>query len=114
MDSAPPSDRDAAAPAAPEPIRRRRFLSRLSVTLSAAAAAVVGVPVVGFLVSPLVRKVPRQWRAVGAVDSFKVGQTVSVTFEDASPLPWSGVTARTAAWLRRTSDTEFTAFAVNC
>jgi menaquinol-cytochrome c reductase iron-sulfur subunit len=93
---------------------RRRFLSRVSIALSTAVAAVVGVPVVGFLLSPLARKVPRQWRAVGQADGFKVGETVSVTFDDASPLPWSGVTARTAAWLRREDAATFIAFAVNC
>ena len=35
-------------------------------------------------------------------------------FEDASPLPWAGVTARTAAWLRRDDAEHFTAFTVHC
>lgn len=95
-------------------MERRRFLSRLSAALSAAAAAVVAVPVVGFIVAPLVRRSPRLWRPVGPVDRFRVGETVAVSFEDASPLPWAGVTARTAAWLRRESATEFTAFSVHC
>jgi menaquinol-cytochrome c reductase iron-sulfur subunit len=95
-------------------VARRRFLSRISIALSAIAAAVVGVPVIGFLVSPLMRKPPRAWRPVGSVDQFKVGETVSVNFDDASPLPWSGVTARTAAWLRRDDASTFTAFSVNC
>jgi menaquinol-cytochrome c reductase iron-sulfur subunit len=69
---------------------------------------------VGFLVSPLIRKAPRVWRPVGPVDRFKVGETVSVAFEDASPLPWAGVTARTAAWLRRDGADRFTAFSVHC
>ena len=101
---------------APPPITpsRRRFLARLSIALSAAIAAVAGVPVVGFLVSPLIRKAPRVWRPVGAVDGFGVGETVSVTFEDASPLPWAGVTARSAAWLRRDDAEHFTAFSVHC
>ena len=33
--------------------------------------------------------------------------------QDASPLPWAGVTARTAAWLRRVSE-GLQAFSVNC
>jgi menaquinol-cytochrome c reductase iron-sulfur subunit len=33
---------------------------------------------------------------------------------DTSPLPWAGVTAKTAAWLRRVSADRFVAFAVNC
>jgi menaquinol-cytochrome c reductase iron-sulfur subunit len=102
------------APDDPELLKRRRFLSRVSIFLSTAAAAVVGVPVVGFLLSPLTRKPPREWRQVGSVGGFKVGETVSVTFEDAAALPWSGVSARTAAWLRRDDESRFTAFAVNC
>jgi menaquinol-cytochrome c reductase iron-sulfur subunit len=103
---------DPRAPDIPPP--RRRFLARLSIALSAAIAAAAGVPVVGFLVSPLLRKAPRIWRPVGAVDGFTVGQTVNVVFEDASPLPWAGVTARSAAWLRRDDAERFTAFSVHC
>jgi len=98
----------------PPPPDRRRFLSRLSIALSAGVAAVVGLPVIGFLLSPLTRKSPRVWRPVGAVTRFGVGRTVAVAFEDASPLPWAGVTARTAAWLRRDDDTHFTAYTVHC
>ena len=102
-------------PPSPAPtLERRRFLSRLSAGLSAAVAAIVAIPMVGFLISPLTRKPPRQWRPVGSVDRFKLGEIVNVDFEDASPLPWAGVTARTAAWLRRDSATEFTAFSVHC
>jgi menaquinol-cytochrome c reductase iron-sulfur subunit len=110
MDPEARSDISGAAPM----LQRRRFLSRLSMGLSAAVAAVLAIPVVGFLVSPLTRKPPRQWRVVGPVDRFKVGEIVNVHFEDASPLPWAGVTARTAAWLRRDTAANFTAFSVHC
>lgn len=102
------SPREALAPG------RRAFLSRLSWGLSALAAAVVGIPVIGFLVAPLFEKAPREWRPVGTIDAFAVGTTTAVSFLDASPLPWAGVTALTAAWLRRQSETEFIAFSVNC
>lgn len=98
----------------PLPPSRRRFLSRLSIVLSGAIGAVATVPVIGFLLSPLARKGPRVWRSVGTVDQFKVGETVNVAFEDASPLPWAGVTARSAAWLRRDDVERFTAFSVHC
>ena len=108
MDSSPPPDPDASK------VHRRRFLTRMSVALSAATGAVIGLPVVGFLLAPLLRKEPRAWRSVGRVNDFAVGQTVSVRFEDASPLPWAGVTARTAAWVRRDDEMRFTAFSVHC
>lgn len=98
----------------PAILSRRRFLTRLSLSLSALAAAAVATPIVGFLLTPLLSRPPRLWRAVGAVDNFRVGATVEVSFLDASPLPWAGVAARTAAWLRRESEAEFIAFAVNC
>jgi len=95
-------------------LTRRRFLSRLSIGLSGLAAAVVALPGLGFVLAPLVRKVPQIWRTVGHVDDFAVGQTVNVTFRDPSPLPWAGVTAQTAAWLRRDAADRFVAFSVNC
>ncbi|MEZ4616532.1 MAG: ubiquinol-cytochrome c reductase iron-sulfur subunit [Caldilineaceae bacterium] len=95
-------------------LSRRRFLTRLSIGVGALGATLAGIPVLGFMLSPLLTKTPEVWRAVGALDSFQVGQTVEVSFEDASPLPWAGVAAKTAAWLRRNSDQEFVAFSVNC
>ena len=93
---------------------RRRFLTVLSIGLGAFAAGLVGIPIIGFLVAPLVEKVPRFWRPVGPVEKFKIGTTVEVTFVDSSPLPWAGVAARTAAWLRRNDQEEFIAFSVDC
>ena len=51
---------------------------------------------------------------LGKVDAFEVGKTVNVTFVDPSPLPWAGVTAHTAAWLRRVNADTFIAFSINC
>jgi menaquinol-cytochrome c reductase iron-sulfur subunit len=104
----------ASLPDSPPPPDRRRFLAKLSIALSGAMGALLGLPVVGFLIAPLTRKEPRVWRAVGRVSDFRVGETVNVRFEDASALPWSGVTARTAAWLRRDDETRFTAYTVHC
>ncbi|MDQ3809806.1 MAG: Rieske (2Fe-2S) protein [Chloroflexota bacterium] len=93
---------------------RRKFLSRLSLGLSGLAAAVVSVPIVAYLLSPILRPAPRQWRDLGLVENFRVGETVEVAYDEPSPLPWAGQTARTAVWLRRTGETEFTAFALYC
>ncbi len=95
-------------------LSRRQFLERLSLGLSGVLGVAVGVPIVGFLVAPLLRKVPAQWQPVGPVDNFKVGETVQITLRDPSPLPWAGVTARAAAWLRRETQQDFVCFSVNC
>jgi menaquinol-cytochrome c reductase iron-sulfur subunit len=95
-------------------VNRRQFLTKLSVGLGALGAAIVGLPVVGFLLAPLLRKAPEQWQTLGPLDQFEVGQTVLVTLTDPSPLPWAGVAAKAAAWLRRDGEQQFVAFAVNC
>jgi menaquinol-cytochrome c reductase iron-sulfur subunit len=112
-----PRDAHPAEPSEPPPadlVERRRFLARVSLGLGACMGVSVGAPMVGFVAAPLFRKVPHEWRAVGKVSDFVVGHTVSVAFADASPLPWAGVTARTAAWLRRVSEDTFVAFSINC
>jgi nitrate reductase gamma subunit len=101
-------------PVAQEPsdLDRRRLLARLGIFVGSVSAAIVAIPSIAFLLG--LRKAPEVWRGLGAADSFQIGQTVEVSFLDSSPLPWSGVTARTAAWLRRESDQQFIAFAINC
>ncbi len=102
------------APELPEEIARRKFLERFSLLLAGGAAAALAVPTVGFILGPLFESNPRVWRPVGDTDSFNPGETVAVAFEDASPERWAGVTARTAAWLRRERDGSFVAFSINC
>ncbi|HVV55007.1 MAG TPA: Rieske 2Fe-2S domain-containing protein [Mucilaginibacter sp.] len=94
--------------------KRRKFLVRLSLSLGALAAAFAGIPVISALIAPLTEKKPRLWRDVGSLDQFKIGATNLVKFENADPEAWAGVTAHTAAWLRRDAVKNFTAFAVNC
>ena len=93
---------------------RRRFLIRLSLGLSALSAFVVGIPVISALIAPLLEKTPDVWRKVADLDDLAVGAVKLVSFENADPEVWAGITARSAAWLRRDSPAGFTAFSANC
>jgi menaquinol-cytochrome c reductase iron-sulfur subunit len=93
---------------------RRRFLSYLSLGLAGLAGAVVSVPILGYLLTPLIRPEPRRWIDLGPVGDFAIGETVLRSIRHPSPLPWAGQTALTAAWVRRTADAEFVVFAINC
>ena len=95
-------------------VSRRHFLGRVSLALSGLAAAVVSVPIVAYLLSPLLQPPPEEWRDLGLVDNFKIGETVEVAFDEPSSLPWAGQTSRTAVWLRRTGQSDFTAYGLNC
>ena len=71
-------------------------------------------PLVGFVLAPLFRKAPNEWLSLGKVADFEIGKTVNVTITDPSSLPWAGVTAKSAAWLRRVDEERFIAFSVHC
>lgn len=101
-------------PVTPEELSRRRFFEKISIGLGALCTAILGVPLVGFVLAPLFRATPVKWISVGKVDDFEIGKTVTVAFNDPSPLPWAGITAKGAAWLRRAGENEFIAFSVNC
>jgi menaquinol-cytochrome c reductase iron-sulfur subunit len=103
-----------APPATAHEIARRQLLGKMSLGVGVVCGGAISVPGIAFVVAPIFRDEPREWRAVGNVTQFKVGETVNVVFADASPLPWAGVTSRTSAWLRRLSEGEFVAFSVNC
>jgi menaquinol-cytochrome c reductase iron-sulfur subunit len=97
-----------------EECSRRQFFTHISITLGSIAAVMVGIPIVGSVLAPIVKKPRPIWRPVGELKSFTVGDIVKVSFIDSSPLPWAGVTAESAAWLHRQGQEEFTAFSVNC
>jgi quinol---cytochrome c reductase iron-sulfur subunit, bacillus type len=110
----PEAERAMGSGASPRVRSRREVLTLASVGMGGFAATVAAIPVIGALVAPLVRPQAPEWRTVGSLSDFRVGETVAVTFEDPSPLSWAGVAAQTGAWLRRNGDQDFTAFAINC
>jgi len=93
----------------PDELNRRGFFAKLCVGLSGLCAALLGVPLVGFVIAPLFRKTPSDWISVGKTNDFEIGKTVNVPFPDPSPLPWAGITAKGAAWLRREPAPQLTA-----
>ncbi len=113
-DSEKPEEPSEEIKATSHEIARRQLLGKMSIALGCAGGAALAIPIVGFIIAPLFGEQPRVWRQIAGVEAFKIGETVSVVFVDASPLPWAGVTAKTAAWLRRVSENEFEAFSVNC
>jgi menaquinol-cytochrome c reductase iron-sulfur subunit len=93
---------------------RRDFLSRVAIGMGALAATLAAIPVVGFILGPLLKRAPDVWRPVGPLSRFPIGSTVEAVFEDPSPEPWAGVSARTGIWLRREDETRFTGFSMHC
>src|SRR4026208_480938 len=114
MNTSPTESSSAPLPAPTAEISRRRFFEKLSIGLVGLCTAIVGVPLVGFIVAPFFRKVPEKWVTLGKPDDFQIGKTVAVTVTDPSSLPWAGVTAKSGVWLRRVSGDSSVAFSGTC
>lgn len=93
---------------------RRKFLVRLSLIMGAIPTTLVAVPILSALLGPLLQRQKQEWRRVAGLNEIAIGETKLVTYMDDNPLPWAGVTAKSAAWLRRETKDKFEAFSANC
>jgi Rieske Fe-S protein len=93
---------------------RRTFLLTLGVALNGVAAALLGIPIVGFLLSPVRRLNQQTWIELGRISEFPEGQTRLATYVNPFRVPWDGETAKVACWVRRLRGETFQVFAINC
>src|SRR5205823_10968313 len=80
---------------------------------NAIAAAMVSVPIIGFVLASL-RKTPPVWISLGPLSQFPEGSTRMAVFLNPYRRPEDGQTAHIPAWVRRLGQNEFKVFAVNC
>jgi menaquinol-cytochrome c reductase iron-sulfur subunit len=98
-------------------ISRRGFFVKLGILFNGLAAAVVAVPIVGFLLSSITRGRGNgylSWVQLGEVADFPVGETRLATFRNPYVTPTDGATADTACWVRHIAGKQFQVFAINC
>jgi menaquinol-cytochrome c reductase iron-sulfur subunit len=103
-------------PAEPVP-GRRGFFRWLTFGVGAIAAAVAGIPIVGYFLSGRPRV--RDWVPVGPVDTFAVNETRMVTFDNPLREPWDGMVAHTGVYVRyegkdQAQRPQFLVLAINC
>lgn len=99
----------------PQSQSRRGFLFRLGIALNVLGAALVGVPVVGYVFGSARRRTDGQsWIALGPVSGFPAGETRLATYENPVRVAWDGATAKVACWVRHIEGDRFQVFAVNC
>ena len=93
---------------------RRGFLFRLGLALNAIGAVLVGVPVIGYILSPARRFGGQSWIKLGGVDTFPAGHTRLAQYDNPFRVEWDGAAAKVACWVRRIDADHFQVFAVNC
>jgi len=94
---------------------RRNFLVKFGLALNAVAAALLAVPLVGYLTGALRGRAKEQaWITLGPLSDFPIGQTRLAKYENPFTVPWDGDTGRVPCWVRRLTADTFQVFAINC
>ena len=111
----PPSHEEQETRLHEERVSRRTFLMNVGIALNALAGAVVAVPVLGYLLGPVLKRSEYlQWTAVGDASEFPPGETRLVTFRNPFSSSWDGESANIPAYVRCVEPGKFTVFAINC
>jgi nitrite reductase/ring-hydroxylating ferredoxin subunit len=99
-------------------ITRRTMFAKLGLAFGGSVASMLlGVPVVGYLLSPILRGRNgryESWLSLGALDRFPAGETRLATFRNPLATASDGETADVPCWVRRIDADRFQVFAVNC
>ena len=96
---------------------RRGVLLKLGVFVNAAAGAILAVPIVRYLLSPVLgerKKGSAPWLALGLLDQFPAGQTRLATYRNPVANATDGETANIPCWVRNVDGVKFQVFAINC
>jgi Rieske Fe-S protein len=96
---------------------RRGFFLKLGVLLNVVAGLVLAVPVLRYILSPILRdRKPgyRAWVSLGSVNQFPAGQTRFATYRNPVVMPADGETAGVPCWVRNIDGKRFQIFAINC
>ncbi|MFQ6121441.1 MAG: Rieske 2Fe-2S domain-containing protein [Dehalococcoidales bacterium] len=99
-----------------EPISRRRFLGYATIGIGAVITALMGIPLIGSLISPVLHK-KRGWSGwveLGKIEDFEVGRPTMVQWTTAKIDGWVMETAPRAVWVVKQDEENFTVFNPRC
>src|SRR5271163_2474344 len=101
----------------PDELSRRRMLMKLGILFNGAVGVVLGVPIVRYLLSPVIRERRpgyESWLSLGPLGQFPEGETRLASYRNPVANPSDGETANIPCWVRHVSGGKFQVFAINC
>ena len=101
----------------PYEVSRRRMLMKLGILFNGAVGAILAVPIVRYILSPVIRERKpgyESWLSLGPLAGFPAGQTRLATYRNPAANPSDGETANIPCWVRHVDGEKFQVFAINC
>ena len=93
---------------------RRDFLLAFGVGLNAVAGAMVGIPILGYVLSTFAKKYELKPITLGPISNFPEGTTRLATYKNPYNRKWDGDMDEIPCWVRRIKGADFQVFAINC
>ena len=91
------------------------MLVTLGLLFNAAVGLLLAVPIVGYILSPVLRaRKYESWISLGPLSEFPAGQTRLATYRNPVAKPTDGETANIPCWVRNVDGQKFQVFAINC
>jgi menaquinol-cytochrome c reductase iron-sulfur subunit len=98
-------------------VSRRQMLLKVAVLFNGAVGVLLGVPVVRYLLSPVIRGRKSgydSWISLGSISQFPSGETRLATYRNPVANEPDGETANIPCWVRHIDTDKFQVFAINC
>jgi menaquinol-cytochrome c reductase iron-sulfur subunit len=96
---------------------RRALLAKLGLLFNGIAGAILAVPIVRYIASPITRGLKsgyNSWLTLGDLEQFPAGQTRLATYRNPVANSADGQTADIPCWVRNVDGRSFQVFAINC
>jgi menaquinol-cytochrome c reductase iron-sulfur subunit len=93
---------------------RRSFLRRTINAMIGGATALLGVPVISYIISPVLKRPGFVWTEVGSVGDFKTGSPNKVAYRALSQDAWSRRFVERSAWVVAKGEKSYTVFSPFC
>jgi menaquinol-cytochrome c reductase iron-sulfur subunit len=93
---------------------RRRFFAWLTAAAMSLVAFGLGIPLVGYLISPALKRREQSWVEIGKVDDLPVQEPKQLTYVASVRNGYMETTAHKAVWAVKKDNGEVTAFSAQC
>lgn len=93
---------------------RRNFLSKLLLGLGLVLAALIGIPVLGFVISPIFRKKESRWIPIAWLEDLKSQGPQEVQFTTVKQDAWLRANVKQSVYVLRATGDNFTVFSAAC
>lgn len=94
---------------------RREFVKIVTAALGTIMGAIVGLPAIGYLISPALRVQKNEdWISVGPLEKYPVGKPTLFSFTRSKVNGWEKTVNSYGVYVVRTSETEYTIFSNMC